>query len=217
MTTAPFGSTPPLHQRLALARDEIRQPFAREEVAGIVTAVLTSMEGDVSAADLKLYGELEALARYIQHAKREIAAIRPDDIGSEHIASATDELDAVVGATEDATNRIMDSCDVIGAIAGKVDPENGAALTAAVTAIFEACNFQDITGQRITKVVRTLKHIEGRIDVLIQALGDEVQKTHRDAAAAADPGDESSLLNGPQLPGNAIDQSEIDKLLASFD
>jgi chemotaxis protein CheZ len=85
-----------------------------------------------------------------------------------------------------------------------------------VTRIFEACNFQDITGQRITKVVRTLKHIEGKIEVLIQALGEEVQKTHR-SAAAADPNNEDSLLNGPQLPGNAIDQSEIDKLLASFD
>ena len=99
MTTLHIGSTPPLHKRLAEARDETRQPIDREEIAGIVTAVLTSMEGDVSSSDLKLYGELESLARYIQHAKREIAAIRPDDINSEHIASATDELDAVVGAT----------------------------------------------------------------------------------------------------------------------
>ena len=121
----------------------------------------------------------------------------------------------MVGATEDATNQIMDSCDVISAIAAKVDPEPRAELTQAVTRIFEACNFQDITGQRITKVVRTLKHIEGKIEVLIQALGEEVQKTHR--SAAADPNNEDSLLNGPQLPGNAIDQSEIDKLLASFD
>jgi chemotaxis protein CheZ len=216
MTTLHIGSTAPLHQRLAQARDETRQPIAREEIAGIVTAVLTSMEGDVSSTDLKLYGELESLARYIQHAKREIAAIRPEDINSEHIASATDELDAVVGATEDATNQIMDSCDVISALAGKVNPEVGGELTQAVTRIFEACNFQDITGQRITKVVRTLKHIEGKIEVLIQALGEEVQKSHQNAAAA-NPGDESSLLNGPQLPGNAIDQSEIDKLLASFD
>src|SRR3954463_14825103 len=126
MTTLHIGSTAPLHQRLAQAREETRQPHAREEIAGIVTAVLTSMEGDVSSNDLKLYGELEALARYIQHAKREIAAIRPEDIGGDHIASATDELDAVVGATEDATNRIMDSCDEIGALAGKVDPEIGA-------------------------------------------------------------------------------------------
>ena len=216
MTILHIGSTAPLHQRLAEARDETRQPIAREEIAGIVTAVLTSMEGDVSSTDLKLYGELESLARYIQHAKREIAAIRPDDISSEHIASATDELDAVIGATEDATNQIMDSCDVISAIAAKVDPEPRAELTQAVTRIFEACNFQDITGQRITKVVRTLKHIEGKIEVLIQALGEEVQKSHQ-SAAAADPNNEDSLLNGPQLPGNAIDQSEIDKLLASFD
>src|SRR4051812_49772092 len=68
MTTLHIGSTAPLHQRLAEARDETRQPIDREEIAGIVTAVLTSMEGDVSSTDLKLYGELESLARYIQHA-----------------------------------------------------------------------------------------------------------------------------------------------------
>ena len=81
----------------------------------------------------------------------------------------------------------------------------------AVVSIFEACNFQDITGQRITKVVRTLKHIEGKIEVLIQALGEEVQKSHR-SAAAADPNNEDSLLNGPQLQGKAISQAEIDAL-----
>ena len=63
MTTLPTGSTAPLEQRLAEARIEVRQPIDREEIAGIVTAVLTSMEGDVSSSDLKLYGELESLAR----------------------------------------------------------------------------------------------------------------------------------------------------------
>ena len=56
MTTLHTGSTAPLHQRLAEAHIEARQPIDREEIAGIVTAVLTSMEGDVSSSDLKLDG-----------------------------------------------------------------------------------------------------------------------------------------------------------------
>ena len=211
MTTLHIGSTAPLHQRLAQAREETRQPIAREEIVGIVTAVLTSMEGDVSSSDLKLYGELESLARYIQHAKREIAAIRPDDINSEHIASATDELDAVVGATEDATNQIMDSCDVISALAGKVDPEVGGELTQAVTRIFEACNFQDITGQRIGKVVRTLDFIEERVVAMIQTWGAEAF-AHLPHSVEVPLAEEAKLLNGPQLQGKAISQSEIDAL-----
>src|SRR5690348_12045548 len=109
----------------------------------------------VSALDRELFGELESLARYIRHARQEIAAIRPGAIAGNEIRSATDELDAVIGDTESATHRIMDNCDAIAAIAADLDAEPRTALNAAVTGIFEACNFQDITGQRITKVVRT--------------------------------------------------------------
>lgn len=89
-----------------------------------------------------------------------------------------------------------------------------------MTEIFEASNFQDITGQRITKVVSTLKVIEEKINALVTILGDEVQRAaatdQPNAANDGAPGDED-LLNGPQLPSNAIDQDEIDKLLSSFD
>lgn len=208
----------PLQESLEAAAAEAAKPLTREEVTEIIQAVCATMEGDVSVTDLKLYGELQSLARYIQHAKQEIAAIRPDEISSSHIPSATDELDAVVGATEEATNQIMDACDAISDIATRVDSESGAALTQSVTSIFEACNFQDITGQRITKVVKTLKHIETKVEALLRAFGDEVEKATQ--AASATSGDldfDSKLLNGPQLPSNAIDQDEIDKLLASFD
>ena len=62
------------------------------------------------AKDQLLFSELKELALYIQKARTDIAAIRPADISGEHIPLATDELDAVVGATEDATNKIMDVC-----------------------------------------------------------------------------------------------------------
>src|SRR5690242_4655990 len=100
--------------------------------------------------EVSVYRELETLAHFIHHARREIAAIGPDDLRNQHIATATDELDAVVGATEQATHQIMDCCDEIGAIAAQVGAPHGVALNGAVTRIFEACNFQDITGQRIT-------------------------------------------------------------------
>jgi chemotaxis protein CheZ len=82
-----------------------------------------------------------------------------------------------------------------------------------VTKIYEACSFQDITGQRITKVVTTLKTIEAKIAQIIDRFG--VKRAPADAEpAVAAPG--TGLLNGPQLPSNAMDQSDIDKLLASF-
>lgn len=209
-----------LRQRLDAAAAEAREPLSRDATAAIVREVLDSMGGDVSAHDLRLYRELEGLARYIQHVKNEVAAIRPADIRDEHIPTATDELDAVVGATEKATFAIFDACDRVNAVAGAIDAEGAATLNDAVTRIYEACNFQDITGQRITKVVKALKHIEAKVEALVAALGEEAFRGPEGPPATADEngGDpDTALLHGPQLDGQAISQDEIDRLLASFD
>jgi len=212
-----------LRQRFDQARVEALTPLSRDDVSEIVHQILASMGGDVSAGDLKLYKELEDLARYIHHAKSEIAAIRPQEIRESHIPTATDELDAVVGATETATNTIMDACDAISALAGKLEPEHANVLIDQVTRVFEACNFQDITGQRITKVVRTLKTIEATVDALIVTFGEQAGRSDLIAARTAEPAApaamdaDAALLHGPALPGASIDQDEIDRLLASFD
>ncbi|HBM90768.1 MAG TPA: chemotaxis protein CheZ [Rhodospirillaceae bacterium] len=203
-----------LHEKICLANDTAKQPLSPEEVSGIVREVVSSLTGDVSAADLKFYAELQDLASYIRHAKQEIADIKPKDISESHIPHATDELDAVVGATEDATNKIMDICDTISSIAGECAPETSQQLVDCTTHIFEACNFQDITGQRITKVVQTLKHIDVKVEALLAALGEEIKREGGDSGAG--PIDEKALLNGPQLPDKAIDQDEIDRLLSDM-
>jgi chemotaxis protein CheZ len=180
--------------------------------------MLQSLRGDLSEVDLKVYAELEGLAKYILAAKREIAALRPDDITSEHLPKAADELDAIVGSTEEATNGILQAMELLEGLTAQMPAELAEQVTNAVTRVYESCNFQDITGQRITKVVKTLKHIEDRVEALVAAFGDEIQK-YRDAHPADKPpptGDET-LLNGPQLPDEASKQAEIDALLASFD
>jgi chemotaxis protein CheZ len=193
------------------------RPLSLDDIADIVRQIITTITGDVTAADLKFYAELRELAAYIRHAKEEIADIKPKDISESHIPNATDELDAVVGATEEATNKIMDECDVISSVANECQEEHKNKLIDCTTHIFEACNFQDITGQRITKVVQTLKYIDGKVEALLHALGEEI---HRDNAVLPhvhdlDEDPEKGLLNGPQLPQNAIDQDEIDKLMGN--
>jgi chemotaxis protein CheZ len=213
-------ATPNLQERLQkeikAAHEAVKTPLSPEEVAAVVKQVVSSLEGDVSAADLKFYSELEELARYIRQAKQDIASIKPDDISTNFIPNATDELDAVVGATEDATNRIMDVCDEMSTIATECTPEINERLVGCTTKIFEACNFQDVTGQRITKVVETLKHIDARVEAIVKAMGDEIHRMgdgHLPKNVhAGDP--EKGLLNGPQLPVNAISQDDIDKLLS---
>ena len=217
-----FSSEDPmLSSRLADAAAEAGQPLSREQVAEIISEIVGTMEGDVTALDLKVYQELQSLAGYIEAARAEIASIRPTELRDEYISSATDELDAVVDATEEATGRILDAAEQIQTIAEDVAEPAQTKLIELVTGIFEASNFQDITGQRISKVVRALKHIESKIGVLVSALGEEVQRAREHAAESggetAPAQSDKELLNGPQMPDNAIDQDEIDRLMASFD
>jgi chemotaxis protein CheZ len=189
----------------------------RAEITEVVQSIVTSLSGDLSPADLTLYRELESLAKFIHEAKGEIAALRPQEIREKHLPSATDELDAIVGATAEATHTILDAVESIEKISGTLPDGAGQGLGDHVMAIYQACSFQDITGQRINKVVRTLKEIENKVDQLLSAFGDEVAqkraKAVAEAAAAAAPQKEAReehLLNGPQLPQEAVSQADID-------
>ncbi len=183
-------------------------------ITAVVESVLDSLSGDITVSNLKLYHELEQLARFIQSAKAEIAAIQPHDIREQHIPMATDELDAVVAATAEATGEILGAAEVIERSTSTMSPETSAVIAVEVTRIYEACNFQDITGQRITKVVNALKHIETKIDALLDAFGESIARA---PAAPAPVAEEDKLVNGPQLPVNANNQDDIDAILASFD
>jgi chemotaxis protein CheZ len=213
----PIVPSPEIQSRLAELRAGSGS-ISPAELVPIVEGIMASLTGDLAMVDLKLYGELEQLAQFIQSAKREIAAVRPDEISARDIPLATDELDAVVGAAEEATGTILDAAEIIEGLCPELNEEHAARIQTAVTQIYEACNFQDITGQRITKVVKTLKHIEDRVAALLGAFGEEVsrQRAGQDVAAADSGQGERDLLNGPQLPEEAKKQAEIDAILASF-
>jgi chemotaxis protein CheZ len=197
------------------------RPVDRDEIEKVVQSVVATLRGDMTAAELSLYAELEGLSRFIRHAKTEIAALRPDEIQDKHLPTAADELDAIVGSTEQATHVILDSVEKIERASTELSGAPKDAIGNAITSIYEACNFQDITGQRINKVVRTLKQIEDKVAGLVKAFGDEIERAARTVeagapASAADPVDaDKALLNGPQLPGNANTQADIDALFGS--
>jgi len=205
-----------LAERLRSIRDR-RPDHDPNVIAEVVRAVLSSMNGDLTPKGTTLLAEVEELGQTIASAKAEIAALRVDDIKQRDIPFATDELDAIVAHTASATHSILESCETLDQVAEEVTGEPGARLQDATTKIYEACSFQDITGQRITKVVTTLKTIEAKIGSIIATFGGGAAAVMDRAEPAADPMSEEALLNGPQLPAMAMDQSDIDKLLASFD
>src|SRR5229473_2215342 len=129
------------------------------------------------------------------------------------IAVDTTEVAAVVEATAEATGTILDEAEAVQKLAATLPPPVGDKIVAAVTRIYEACNFQDITGQRITKVVKTLKYIESKIDALLAAFGDTVVGKRSLTLKSPD----EDFVSGPQLPKAANSQDEIDAILASLD
>jgi chemotaxis protein CheZ len=207
------GEDNDLTRKLDAVQGRTRIAVDTTEVAAVVEAIVESLSGDMSIADLKLYHELAQLAQYIQRAKREIADIKPNEIRERHIPMATDELDAVVEATAEATGTILDEAETVQKLSATLPPPVANKIGAAVTRIYEACNFQDITGQRITKVVKTLKYIESKIDALLAAFGETVVGK---LASPVKPPDED-FVSGPQLPKAANNQDEIDAILASLD
>ncbi|HUN51697.1 MAG TPA: protein phosphatase CheZ [Candidatus Sulfotelmatobacter sp.] len=206
-----------LSRRVEALQAERGDSVKLSEVAGVVESLMTTMEGDISAIDIQMHRELQELADYIRRAKDEIAAIQPQEIPNQHISIATDELDAVVQATEQATGVILDAAEQLGDLAKKLEGDAAAQIDAITTRIYEASNFQDITGQRITKVVRTLHHIENKVTALARAFGHDMQASPAAGAVAKAAEGDLALLNGPQMPDKANSQADIDALLASFD
>ena len=191
-----------------------------DEIAEVVESLLTSLDGDFNAFDLRVYREVQKLAEYIHSVKGELADLCPDELREDFLPAAADELDAIVKHTEKATGTILDAAETLENVAASLGGEPGDTITGAVTSIYEACNFQDITGQRINKVVTTLQHIETELDKLVgvfgaQVDGDALEKKRE--ARAAEPKTDDDLLNGPSLPDQVTKQDEIDALLASFD
>jgi chemotaxis protein CheZ len=210
-----MGDADRLAERLAQIR--AHHPGSQPEmVADVVHAVLATMSGDLSAQETSLLAEVEALGKTIASAKAEIAALRVDDITDNHIPFATDELDAIVEHTATATNAILNSCETLDDVGSSLTGEPATRLQDATTRIYEACSFQDITGQRITKVVTTLKAIEAKVAQIVATFGGSGGE-RADAVAVEEAHAEAALLNGPQHPTVAMDQSDIDKLLASFE
>ncbi|PCJ97527.1 MAG: chemotaxis protein CheZ [Zetaproteobacteria bacterium] len=185
----------------------------KDRIVALISSVVSKVEQDEKVSLTEIMTELRDLLLVIEETRIDLGMARPTDITGEHIPGATDELDAIIDATSEATGTIMDCCDVIQERAGEVGGEQADAITAEVMKIFEACSFQDITGQRVSKVVKTFRDIEEKIDKLVCALG---VKTADILPEDTREGDDA-LMNGPQLASKAISQEDIDKLMAELD
>lgn len=191
-----------------------------EDVGDIFIQMASTLNPSISPVDQFAHKEIEKLVQYIAETKKEIFAIASNDKSEAAIMDASQHLDEVIKATEEASNIIMDAADAIQNAATGIGGDKEQQIMEATNRVYEACNFQDITGQRITKVIKLLENIEARISKLNGMFTHE--QPEADAKTPANDSidmskiDEKDLLNGPQLSGKASSQADVDALFASL-
>ena len=164
--------------------------------------------------------ELTAIRDIVVRTKRELSALMNDG-NDRRMARAAGELAAAVECMETATQKVLTSAETIDDCARALVSvltdgyHHGLAqdLQDHVVRIYEACNFQDLTGQRIGKVIATLMMVEEELAGMIERCG--ISKGSGRPAPAPEP-DSSSLINGPRLDGDSghATQQDIDLMFA---
>lgn len=176
-------------------------------------------------ANSAMMAEIGSIQQAILNTKREILSLQVKGLKGDMSSRALDELDAVVHGTEVATETILSSAESIEETAGKLisnlqgdEQSHVVDIHKHAIKIFEACNFQDLTGQRISKVVQVLHFIEDRVESMMTIWGGAEGFSaipDVDIGMPEKKGD-AALLNGPPLDTdvNVVSQDDIDSLFA---
>lgn len=158
----------------------------------------------------RLRGDLLDMANAIARTKTEIAALSAPETDRTRLDAVSEALDAIVRSTERATSDILGATEEMQEVAWTLR-ERGAdedlcdELDRRATEIYTACSFQDLTAQRIGRVVHTLRYLEERIASMIAIWGGL--------------GDAPAPLNEPStLPAQSavldLSQSDVDRFLS---
>jgi len=195
------------------------EPQAEQESASV--QLLEDYKNDLQEAR-KVKEEMNLIYQAISRTKQEIATLHQTSCEGAGMHQMTDELSAIVEGTEQATENILTAAEEIdgkatelaAALKQQQNQDHACDIQDHVVKIFEACNFQDLTGQRITKVVRAFAFIENRVDRMMEIWGgidsfrdiEVIEPPQRDGDAA--------LLNGPSLDTDedVASQDDIDAL-----
>lgn len=202
-------------QKIRSAINTLKVSGVRErplvEVLDLSHELAEAMQTFFGSLDRSIISEFKYIADFIQKARDEISGLQANDIKDSRIPGASLELDAVVRDTERATETIMSEAETLLAMEPNDLGAYKSEVDAAMTRIFEACSFQDLTGQRIKKVISTLRHIEERVSQFAGALG---VKDKGASETAEDVRNRDQLLNGPAIGGPTTSQDDIDAMFA---
>jgi chemotaxis regulatin CheY-phosphate phosphatase CheZ len=168
----------------------------------------------------RLQGDIMEMARAIANTEREIRALRPEAGTATQFVSASDQLDGVVETTEKAASAILSAAEKVQEYAWTMREQNGNIadcdmLDSCATEIYTACGFQDLTAQRIHKVVETLRFLDARLKSILEVTG-LAEDFHADEKMIDEMG-----MTRPARPSQDIwmseaNQAEIDDTFEFF-
>ncbi len=209
-----IGNAHHLDRIVEFLRARRKDDVSLSDVVALAEITAESLQTFFEAMDSAIYRELREIAEYIHAMKVEIGVLKVNEIKETRIPAAGKELGAIVKATENATNTIMECAEAVMA-ADAANPEAFKALVdEKMLLIFEACSFQDITGQRVAEVIDTLEHIEARVSRFAAAIqAKDLDSYVSDKERQREERRQRLLLHGPAADGQGIGQSEVDRLL----
>ncbi len=179
------------------------------DVIGVAELLTSSLQPLLRRIDVTLHQELRGILLKIETLRKEISKVHADDISVNRIPEMGKELSEVVRSTEEATNTIMSAAENVLANENKPEAEFKELASNEMMKIFEACSFQDITGQRVTKVVETVEVIEQRINILCEMMDGHAQGM-KPVLTEREQSKKDQLLSGPSSGG--ADQAMIDAM-----
>jgi chemotaxis protein CheZ len=208
------ADTKPLDELLTFIREHSRDDMSLSDVVRLAEISTETFQAFFSGMDSAVLREMREIADYITAMKREIGALQVNEIKNRRLPAAGQELDAVLKATEEATNCIMSCAEAV----MEADAADASAYKALVDekmmVIFEACSFQDITGQRIAKVFETLQHIDTRVSRFAKAMrAQDIEGPVTEAERASSERKLRLLVHGPQLVREANTQEHVDRVM----
>jgi chemotaxis protein CheZ len=158
------------HQALRAAlRDELTPAF--EDLRRFVDRRVAELSVEVHGATQLLGFSEENLSTQLGNLHEQMG--RMLSAPSDATRNSGMELEAVVQTTEAAANQIMEAAEAISDCIRHVVPDKAAlqAISARIDAIFEACSFQDLTGQRLRRAIEHLQHMESTLTGILSPPG----------------------------------------------
>lgn len=131
---------------------------------------------------------------------------------------ARGEIEAIDAELQRAFDRILDTVERLSTGIESLDSKASGLVQQAVNDLLETSAARDIVGQRLVAVRLAVDRLEG-----MGGQSEGSSERNRDKASKIDEKQgvgstsESGLLNGPQMPGTAKSQVEVDALFENLD